>query len=104
MSANPNPNNDKKDLLDNIYDRELKELEIEYLRALVEDHKERRKPSLFRRFAFGALGALGGGLFGIALAIIATALDPNAPGYVQTLPEMFAVGGGAIGFALGERA
>ncbi len=102
MSANPN--NDKKDLLDNVYEREIKDLELEYLRALVEDHKERRKPSLFRRFAFGALGALGGGLFGIALAIIATALNPNAPAYVTALPEIFAVGGGAIGFALGDRA
>jgi len=90
--------------LDNVYEKELKELEIEYLRALVEDHKERRKPSLFRRFAFGALGALGGGLFGIALAVIATALNPNAPAYVSALPEMFAIGGGAIGFALGDRA
>ncbi len=102
MSANPN--NDKKDLLDNVYEREIKDLELEYLRALVEDHKERRKPSLFRRFAFGALGALGGGLFGIALAIIATALNPNAPAYVTALPEIFAVGGGTIGFALGDRA
>jgi hypothetical protein len=102
MSANPN--NDKKELLDNIYERELKELEIEYLRAIVEDHKERRKPSLFRRFAYGALGALGGGLFGIALAVIATALNPNAPAYVTALPEMFAIGGGAVGFALGDRA
>jgi hypothetical protein len=101
MSANPN---DKKDLLDNIYERELRDLEIEYLRALVEDHKERRKPSLFRRFAYGALGALGGGLFGIALAVIATALNPNAPAYVTALPEMFAIGGGAVGFALGDRA
>ena len=90
--------------MDNVYEKELKELEIEYLRALVEDHKERRKPSLFRRFAFGALGALGGGLFGIALAVIATALNPNAPAYVSALPEMFAIGGGAIGFALGDRA
>ena len=90
--------------MDNVYERELRELEIEYLRALVEDHKERRKPSLFRRFAYGALGALGGGLFGIALAVIATALNPNAPAYITALPEMFAVGGGAIGFALGDRA
>jgi hypothetical protein len=101
MSANPN---DKKDVLDSVYEREIKDLELEYLRALVEDHKERRKPSLFRRFAFGALGALGGGLFGVALAIIATALNPNAPAYVSALPEMFAVGGGAVGFALGDRA
>jgi hypothetical protein len=102
MSANPN--NDKKELLENLYERELKELEIEYLRALVEDHKEKRKPSLFRRFAYGALGALGGGLFGIALAIIATALNSNAPTYVSALPEVFAIGGGTVGFALGDRA
>jgi hypothetical protein len=102
MSANPNDN--KKDVLDNIYEKEMKELELEYLRSVVEEHRERRKPSLFRRFAFGALGALGGGLFGIALAVIATSLNPNAPAYVTALPEMFAIGGGAIGFALGERA
>ena len=102
MSANPNE--DKKDVLDNIYEKERKELELEYLRSVVEEHKEKRKPSLFRRFGFGALGALGGGLFGIALAVIATSLNPNAPAYVTALPEMFAIGGGAIGFALGEKA
>jgi hypothetical protein len=103
MSSNPN-NPNEKDVVDNIYERELKDLELEYIRALIEEHKERRKPSLFRRFAFGALGALGGGLFGIALAILATALNPNAPGYVSALPEIFALGGGTIGFALGDRA
>jgi len=102
MSANPNDN--KKDVLDDIYEKELKQLELEYLRSAVEEHRERRKPSLFRRFAFGTLGALAGGLFGIALAVIATSLNPNAPAYVTALPEMFAMGGGAIGFALGERA
>ena len=102
MSANPNE--DKKDVLDNIYEKERKELELEYLRSLIEEHKEKRKPSLFRRLGFGALGALGGGLFGIALAVIATSLNPNAPAYVTALPEMFAIGGGAIGFALGDKA
>ncbi|MCG2868121.1 MAG: hypothetical protein L7G90_01890 [Candidatus Nanopusillus sp.] len=100
MSANP----EKKDVVDAINERELKELELEYLRALVEDYKERRKPSLFKRFAYAALGALGGGLFGIALAVIATSLNSSAPAYISALPEMFAIGGGAIGFALGERA
>jgi len=101
MSANPN---DKKDVLDNIYEKEMKELELEYLRSVVEEHKEKRKPSLFRRFAFGALGALGGGLFGIALAVMATSFNPNAPAYVTALPEIFTLGGGAIGFTLGEKA
>ncbi|ADF27752.1 hypothetical protein STIV2_A103 [Sulfolobus turreted icosahedral virus 2] len=103
MSANPNE--DKKDTLDNIYEKEVKQLELEYLRSVVEEHKERRKPSFFRRLGFGALGALGGGLFGIALAVIATSLNPNnAPAYVTALPEMFAIGGGTVGFALGDKA
>jgi len=105
MSANPNENEKKKDdVIDDIVEKEKKELELEYLRSIIEEHKESRKPSLFRRFGYGALGALGGGLFGIALAVIATSLNPNAPAYVSALPELFALGGGAIGFALGEKA
>ncbi|ARM37812.1 hypothetical protein [Sulfolobus polyhedral virus 1] len=102
MSQQPN-NEDKKQIINNITDNEIKALELEYYRSLIQEHKENRQPSFLRRLAYAGLYALGGGLFGIALNVIASSFSATPPAYVSTLPIVFALGGAVIGFGQGHR-
>ena len=95
------PSKKAKEAIAETYETELQHLLVEYHRTLLDDLRERRKPSIMRRLGYAIIAGLGGALVGIFLQVILVAFSPanNTPGYTPFLP----IGSAGVGFAYADR-